>query len=153
MRLDLATIAFVGAWAFNVHATPVYTTSHWEVPEPLDTASVQAALSTDSIQPQAIEVEELLSTVTPRTDESLGPDVSFDTSLSVGGFDQPGETASTAHEVDLPPNDSHYYLLALVPLGFVGFTILKGWWAWKKQRTLDLHASRRVRTFREKPQA
>lgn len=155
MRLDLATIVLVAAWAFNVHATPVYSTSRWEVHEPVDTTSMQA-VSDDSIQFQAIAVEELLSTATPDgIDEPLGPGVSFDTSLPVGGgFGQAGEMASAAHDVDLPFSYSHYYFfffLALVPLGFVGFTILKGWYAWKMQCTRDLHASRRGRASGENP--
>ena len=146
------TISLVGAWTLNVHATPIYTTTIGvEEHELVDTASIQPALDAGEIQ--AMAVEELLSTASfGGVDEPIGwqdgtVDFSHDTeNIHVGGFDQDRSAAGTQRDVDLPSSyTNYYYYLALVPLGLIGFTILKGWRTWRRERALDLHASRHAR--------
>ena len=148
MRFDLLTIVLAHACAFNIHATPVYITIGLEEYEPIDTASIQPAVDADEVQ--AMAVNELLST-TPLIgiDEPIGwnhstVDFSHDTSsIDLGSVDQGRSAASIVHEVDLLSN--YYYYLVLVPLGFFGYTILKGWRTWQRERALDLRASRQAR--------
>jgi len=154
MRFDLATIALVGAWAFNVHPTPVYTSVAWDEFQPGDTASIQPAVdSDDSMQLQAMLITEMLSTATSNDiDELIGKsDVSMSISgdtnnIHLGSLAQDRVTASVVREADFPFN--YYYYLALVPLGILGFTIFQGWRESQEERTRALHASRQARTRR-----
>jgi hypothetical protein len=156
MRFDLATIAFVGAWAFNVHPTPVYTSVAWDEYQPVDIASIQPAVdSDDSMQLQAMLITEMLSTATSNDiDELIGKNdvsvnISGDTNnMHLGSLAQDRVTASVVREADLPSNYYKYYYLALVPLGILGFTIFQGWRESQEERTRALHASRQARTRR-----
>ena len=144
----------VGAWALNVHATPVDTTVAWDRPDPDDTPAVEAVFSVE-----VMEVKEFSSTAALNDiDELIGKDdtvyLSHDISnIHLSSLDQGRATASIAHEVTLPSSGSNYYYYyyyyyrAFVPLGVVGFTILQGWRTWQKERRVDRQAARRGRPF------
>jgi hypothetical protein len=146
-------IAFVGAWTFNVHSTPVYTSVAWDGYQPVNTAFIEPPVDADdSMQLQALAITELLSTATSNDIDmligknDLTVNISGDANnIHLGSLAQGSGTANVVLEDDLPPN---YYYLALVPLGILGFTIFKGWRASQEERTPHLYASQRVRSRR-----